>query len=135
MIATKEEMKEEILLRMKLLNVSKKEIDMFKNHNIPVTTFNGETQCNLDEIHIKVLKLFTEKNVYGLIPFYMTESWHFADMISVLYLGPEKDDWEWERKYAEQGIHSIFAYNINADYYEFGSGIFTIEDNVLWRAG
>ena len=135
MIATKEEMKDEIILRMQLLNVSKKEIDMFENGYIPITTFNGETQNELESIHKKTLKLFEEKNVYGLTAFYITESWHFADMISILYVSPEKDDWEWERKEATKGIHSIFAYNVDADYYEFGSGIFTIEDDVLWRAG
>ena len=57
------------------------------------------------------------------------------DSIMVDSAWVEKDDWEWEREDASNGVHSIFVYNIDANYYEFGSGVFSIEDNVLWRAG
>ena len=131
--ATRQEIVEEIMLRMKLLNVPEREVKMFQNGFIPVTLFSGKTQCELDPIHKKALACFNDHNHYGYVPYYITESWNFCDVVTILFVGPDKDDWYFEREDAMNGLHSVFSYIVGKDLYEFGSAYFSIEDNVLWR--
>lgn len=137
--ATQTEMRAEAVKRMTLLHAPKKAIEAFNAGKIPVTVFSAETQFELDPIHEKVLESFYAhiKDKDSVIPFYITESWHGCDMVSILYVGNNKSDWGLEEKDAKNGISSIFAYSISGKFGvgegEFGSGFFSIEDGVLWR--
>ncbi|MBO5896609.1 MAG: hypothetical protein J6Q83_04855 [Clostridia bacterium] len=128
------EMREEARRRLEVLNVPSKAIEIFEKGNIPVTVFSSEIESELSSLHKKVLDRFNKDITGEKLPFYITESWHGCDIISVLYIGEYMDEWEFEREEAEEGYHLIYAYNVdNPDESEVGSGVFSIEDGVLWR--
>lgn len=133
--ATMEEMRAESVKRMTLLHAPKQAIDAFNAGKIPVTVFSAETQFELDPIHEKVLESFYAhvKDKDSVVPFYITESWHGCDIVSVLYVKNNKSDWEFDEEDAKNGLSSIYAYNISENSGEFGSGFFSIEDGLLWR--
>lgn len=110
--ATIEEMREEALLRLKLLRLPKKLLQQLSNNfTLKVTYFSGDVG-GIEEIHKKALRMFRETYDHRAFPFYITESWHGMDVISILYVGADKDAWEHERKMAEMGYHAIFGYNL-----------------------
>lgn len=128
------EMREEAKIRLEKLGVPEEAKKIFEKGGIPVTLFSANHGIGLTPLHKKVLEEF-EKNVPGpKLPFYITESWHGSDIVSVLYIGKYKEEWEYEREDAKKGYHLIYAYNVNnPDESEIGSGVFSIEDGVLWR--
>ena len=134
--ATIEEMKEEALLRLKLLRLPKKQLQQLSNNfTLKVTYFSGDVG-DIEEIHKKALRIFRDILGGKAFPFYITESWHGMDIISILYVGADKGAWEHERKIAEMGYHAIFGYNLECtDLSELGDGVFSIEDGLLWRVG
>lgn len=134
--ATAEEMKEEALLRLKLLHLPKELLQQLGSEfSLKVTYFSGEVG-EVREIHKRVLCRFRKILGINVFPFYITESWHGMDVISILYVGDEKDDWEHEQKMAERGYHTIFGYNLEcAELSELGDGVFHVEDGLLWRVG
>ncbi len=138
MKTTIEDMRSEAVKRMKLLKVPQTAIDVFSSGKIPVTVFSAELQSVLDPIHKKVLKCFYEEfeEKDSVIPYYITESWHYTDIVSILYVDANKENWIIENEdIAKNGIASIYSYCISEDFGELGSGIFSIEDGVLWRVG
>jgi len=134
MKVTIEEMREEAVARMKLLKVPEEAIQMFLEGHIPVTTFSAEVKTKLEDVHQKVLGEYNKLYKNG-VAFYICESWHGCDVISVLYIAEDNELWKYEREDALNGIHSIYAHNLTDDFGEFGSGVFSIEGGVLWRVG
>ena len=131
--ATIDEMKEEAMKRLELLQVKKYILDEYPKafEEIPVTYFNAEVG-EMRDIHRKVMKKFRE-NISDGLPFYITESWHAWDVISVLYVSPDKKRWDLERDLIQEGYHSIFTYILQTGDVEIGDGVFSIEDGILWR--
>ena len=132
--ATHDEIKKEVLKRVKLLQIPRRQIKKIKENYIPITTFNVETQYVLESIHVEVLNLFNKNNKDGKIPYYITESYHHgSDVISILYVDANKENWSLECEKAINGEHNVFSYIVDKDTYEFCNAYFTIEDDVLWR--
>lgn len=136
MSVTTEEMKQEAVSRLQLMNVPEEHIQIFKAGKIPITYFNGKVGCELQDIHRQALAELERIDKHAL-PFYITESWHGVGIVSVLYVDEEKENWKAEEEEAKaEGYHSIFAYCADQkELSEIGSGIFSIEDQVLWRIG
>ena len=134
--ATVDEMEGEAILRLELLHAPKELLEQLReNFKIKVTLFSGELS-DVEEIHQKALNMFQRAVGRKQFPFYITESWHGMDVISVLYIRAEKDDWENERTMAKMGYHAIFGYNPGCEELsELGDGCFDIEDGLLWRVG
>lgn len=136
--ANMQEMIREALKRMELLGVSEEHQEIFKAGKIPVTLFSGEVTDSLDDIHLKALEAFKQASNNVFLPFYITESWHGMNIISVLYVSPHKEEWKEARQDAREFIHQVYAYNLaDESYSEFGGAGFSIEEleeSVLWRA-
>lgn len=131
---TLEEMRKEAIKRMKLLKVPQNALEIFQEGKIPVTCFNAELNSEMSSIQKKVMEKFMEQNSQqALLPFYICESWHGCDMISILYVDSDSETWRLERSEAKEGVHSIFAYAVQEGIGEFGDGFFSIEGGVLWR--
>ncbi len=134
--ASIDEMREEALLRLELLKLPEKLLKQLRSEfKLKVTYFSGEVG-DVEKIHEKALCMLRERVRGEVFPFYITESWHGMDIISVLYVRDDKERWDEERYLAREGCHSIFGYNLNCvEVSEFGDGFFSIEDGVLWRVG
>lgn len=130
------EMEEEAILRLELLHAPIELLERLReDFKIKVTLFTVELG-DVEEIHQKALNMFRKAVEGKQFPFYITESWHGVDVISVLYIGDEKDDWEHERTMARMGYHAIFGYNPGCEELsKLGDGCFDIEDGLLWRVG
>lgn len=135
MKATEIEMKQEVLLRMKLLQIPEEHVQIFSEGKIPVTLFTAEVSDELEPIHQKALKKFIDSEYGTGVPFYITESWHGTDIVSILFVSENKEEWMSEREQAKElNRHKVYAYCIcDAGYSEVGVAEFSIEDNVLWR--
>lgn len=134
--ATVREMRDEALLRLKLLRLPENLLQEINNpFNLKVTYFSGE-MGDIEEIHKKALLMFREKLGRKAFPFYITESLHGMDVISILYVRNRKNGWEQEREMAEMGYYAIFGYNPECEELsELGDGAFSIEGGLLWRVG
>lgn len=135
MKATEIEMKQEALLRMKLLQIPEEHVQIFTEGKIPVTLFTAEVSDELEPIHQKALKKFIHSECGTGLPFYITESWHGTDIVSILFVSDNKTEWMNEREQAQElDEHKVYAYCIcDEDCSEVGVAEFSIEDNVLWR--
>ena len=135
MKATEREMNEETLLRMKLLQIPEMHIQFFAERKIPVTLFSAEVCNDLESIHQRALEKFVYSECGAGVPFYITESWHGTDIVSILFVSENKEEWMSERKQAKElNRHKVYAYCIcDEEYSEVGTAEFSIEDSVLWR--
>ena len=128
------QMREEARKRLDILKAPEEAKQIFENGNIPITVFSGSIEKELTPLHKKVLEKFNEEVSGENIPFYITESWHGCDIVSVLFVTDLSEEWEFEREEAEDGYHLIYSYNVdNPETSEIGSGFFSIEDGLLWR--
>ena len=63
-----------------------------------------------DEALLRLKLLRSPENLLQEIrnPFYITESWHCMDVISILSVRNRKNGWEQEREMAETGYYAVF---------------------------
>lgn len=132
--ASLDEMREEALFRLGLLELPEKLLrELRSEFRLKVTYFSGEVG-DVEKIHEKALNMLRDIRGEEVFPFYITESWHGTDLVSVLYVEEDKDGWDEERYIAREGHHRAFGYNPScAERSGFGDGVFSIEDGVLWR--
>lgn len=135
MKTTEFEMNEEALLRMRLLQIPEMHIQFFVEGKIPVTLFSAEVSNDLELIHQRALDIFIHSECGVGLPFYITESWHGTDIVSILFVSENKEEWISEREQAKElNRHKVYAYCIcDEKYSEVGMAEFSIENSVLWR--
>lgn len=133
MLATKEEVFDEKLRRLKLFKVPSNIIGIFKSGKIPVTLLSLEVVDELLPIHKKALEMLREISE-DYSPYYITESWHGLKVISVLFISPNKKTWESERVEITLGGNHI-TYSYYEDYFvgKITVGEFSVESEMLWR--
>ena len=129
------QMEKEAIIRLKCFGLSEDVINIFTDGGIPLTNSFGNVETELTSTHKKALEKLKKNVIDPKLPFYITESNHDNNkIVSVLFIGKYDEEWVYERKDARRGNHLIYAYNVDTpDESEIGSGIFSLENEVLCR--
>lgn len=114
MEATREEMKQEAIRRMKVL----------KMHPNPIREFQKEDKLNyslcgmlywIDEDQKKMVKEFEEE--YGCVVYHVIQtSTTIGKMLSFLYVSKNKEEWEYDMEDLMQGCPYAYVINLDADW-------------------
>ncbi len=111
MEATREQMKEEAIKRMKMLGINPPTIEEFEQEGKLNVSRGGFLYWLDDEYKAKVAE-FEEK--YGGLAFAAIESnTEFGKLLSILYVSTHQDEWECDRLGLKSG--EAFAYVFNLD--------------------
>lgn len=111
MKATREQMKEEAIKRMKMLGIYPPTIKEFEQEDKLNVSRGGFLYWLDDEYKAKVAE-FEEK--YGVLVFAVIENnMEFGKLLSILYVSTYQDEWERDRLGLKSG--EVFAYVFNLD--------------------
>ena len=132
--ATPEEMKEEAVSRMGKLRIMKKPvISSFKEEDVLYMSEAGGILYYLNE---KAKAAVEEVKSHGLLPYAVIRGHYvFGEVYTVLYVGPDKEKWAFERPDRE-GILDAYAYNADApECSEYGPVLISPANGGLVRVG
>lgn len=113
MEATREQMKEEAIKRMKMLGIYPPTIKEFEREDKLNVSRGGFLYCLDDEYKTKVAK-FEEK--YGGLAFAVIESnTESGKLLSILYVSTHRDEWESDRLGLKSGEPFAYVFNLDAE--------------------
>lgn len=110
--ATPEEMKEEAVSRMEKLQLMKKPvISSFKEEDV---LYMSEAGGILYDLNDKAKAAVAEVKNYGLLPYAVIRGHYvFGEVYTVLYVGPDKEEWTFQRP-DQEGVLTAYAHNADA---------------------
>ena len=134
--ATREEMKQEALLRLRLLGLEEEAVARFAETGLPELSRALGDHAYLDspgQVEKRQVDTF-EENYDSLVYHGIDSSVAFTDMLNWLFVSPESSQWEEEREYIRKN-RLVYAYVISE--IEEGVGEIQVEnrDGALLRVG
>lgn len=128
--ASESEMKEEAVNRLHRLGVMKNVVTQFKNGELYMSEFGG-ILYNLNDQAKDAVNAVKER---GQLPYAVCRSqMKFGDLYAVLFVGSDKEEWEYERPDRE-GFCLAYVYNAdNPEFSEYGSIQITAANGGLVR--
>ena len=121
---TLEEQKKECLNRMKLAGLCKEVIADFQKGELYKTERLGILYY-LNERELEVVRDF-EKKHNAVVYHTLHTTTEFGELLSILYVGQYKEEWQTDREDLKQGIAFSYVYNMDCpEFSEFGSVGFT----------
>ena len=113
MEATREQMKEEAVKRMKMLGINPPTIEEFEQEGKLNVSRGGFLYWLDDEYRAKVAE-FEEK--YGGLAFAVIESnTEFGKLLSILYVSTHRDEWESDRLGLKAGEPFAYVFNLDVE--------------------
>lgn len=123
MKATKEQMKQEALARLKLLNLHPNVVNEFQNEgklNYSQGTL-GILYWATDEMK-QIVEIFEKKTGYTVYHLIDNYSELIGHMLTLLYVSTERDEWTYDRHDIQDGCPLAYVENMTyPDCSEFGS--------------
>lgn len=127
----KEEMKQEAIRRMKLLDLLPSVVEKFDKEDIVYYSENmgGNLSGILFYLHnnpewLQQVKNF-EKKTGHLVYHTVLTHFTFGDILDLLYVREEKEEWKDEQEELKQGYADIYAINLTDDRLsEYGSAMY-----------
>lgn len=123
MKATREQMKQEALVRMKLLNLHSNVVNEFQNEN--KLNYSEGTLGILywatDEMK-QIVESFEKKTGYTVYHLIDNNSEEIGHMLTLLYVSTEMEEWTYDRRDIQDGCPLAYVENMTyPDCSEFGS--------------
>lgn len=123
MKATREQMKQEALARMKLLNLHPNVVNEFQNENKLNYSEGtlGILYCATDEMK-QVAEGFEKKTGYKVYHLIDNNSEEIGHMLTLLYVSTDMEEWTYDRRDIQDGCPLAYVANMTyPDCSEFGS--------------
>ena len=123
MKATKEQMKQEALARMKLLNLHPNVVNEFQNENKLNYSEGalGILYWATDEMK-QIVESFEKKTGYTVYHLIDNNSEEIGHMLTLLYISTEMEEWTYDRRDIQDGCPLAYVENMTyPDCSEFGS--------------
>lgn len=136
MKATKEEMKQEALLRMDILKLDSRLKEQFDKENRLYYSAHGQgVLCLLTTEIQEAVRAF--ETLYGYLVYHVIDDvTAVGRMLTLLYVCPEKGEWSRDRKDIAEGYPLAYVVNLDCEAFsEFGSvGVVSANGGVVRTA-
>lgn len=118
---TLEKKKIEAIQRMKTLKMHENPIREFEKDSVLNKSKHGGILYWLDDKEKELVKKFEQK--YNAVVYHVIHNYtDYGEMLSILYVSDEKDEWEYDREDLQSGYACAYVINLDDDFCsEFGS--------------